>query len=140
MTRKAITRRQPALTRALKKFNGYCAHLEELRPPGCNIPTPAALPTTLDGLHSDPSLYQDVWIQSSEEPVPRWLEDHDVRDGIRSLHIIDRCMEEVDRLNLEHANLDLWLKEELAVVAKVISGNGTFSIVLQLTMLTSHRS
>ncbi|KAJ7845678.1 hypothetical protein B0H13DRAFT_1647204, partial [Mycena leptocephala] len=123
MTWKAITRCQPALTRALKKFNGYCARLEELRPPGCNIPTPAALPTTLDGLRSDPSLYQDVWIQSSDEPVPRWLEDHDVRDGIRSLHIIDRCMEEVDRLNLEHANLNLWLKEELAVVAKVISGN-----------------
>ncbi|KAJ7827440.1 hypothetical protein B0H13DRAFT_1917602 [Mycena leptocephala] len=121
MTRKAITRRQPALTRALKKFNGYCARLELLRPPGCNIPIPAALPTTLDGLHSDPSLHQDVWIQSSNEPVPRWLEDHDMRDGIRSLHIIDRCAEETDRLNLERRNLDLWLKEELAVVAKVIS-------------------
>ncbi|KAJ7900475.1 hypothetical protein B0H13DRAFT_1622406 [Mycena leptocephala] len=121
MTRKAITRRQPALTRALKKFNGYCARLELLRPPGCNIPIPAALPTTLDGLRSDPSLHQDVWIQSSNEPVPRWLEDHDVRDGIRSLHIIDRCAEEADRLNLERRNLDLWLKEELAVVAKVIS-------------------
>ncbi|KAJ7916234.1 hypothetical protein B0H13DRAFT_2231663 [Mycena leptocephala] len=127
MTRKAITRRQPALTRALKKFNGYCARLEELRPPRCNIPIPAALPTTLDGLRSDPSLYQDVWIQSSNKPVPRWLEDHDVRDGIRSLHIIDRCSEEVDRLNLEHANLDLWLTEELAVtpifISRLYNGN-----------------
>ncbi|KAJ7907174.1 hypothetical protein B0H13DRAFT_2332561 [Mycena leptocephala] len=125
MTRKAITRRQPALTRAPKKFNGYCARLEELRPPRCNIPIPVALPTTLDGLRSNPSLYQDVWIQSSNEPVPRWLEDHDVRDGIRSLHIIDRCSEEVDRLNLERANLDLWLTEELAVVARVIAANDT---------------
>ncbi|KAJ7841963.1 hypothetical protein B0H13DRAFT_2205233 [Mycena leptocephala] len=123
MTRKAITRRQPALVRALKKFNTYCARLELLRPPGCNIPIPAALPTTLDGLRSDPLLHQDVWIQSSNEPVPRWLEDYDVRDGIRSLHVIDRCTEEVDRLNLERANLDRWLREELAVVARVIAAN-----------------
>jgi hypothetical protein len=89
MTRKAITRHQPALTRALKKFNGYCAQLELLRPPGCNIPIPAALPITLDGLCSDPLLHQNVWIQSSNEPVPRWLKDHDMRNGIRSLHILD---------------------------------------------------
>ncbi|KAJ7830384.1 hypothetical protein B0H13DRAFT_2433725 [Mycena leptocephala] len=114
-------RRQPALVRALKKFNAYCARLEELRPAGCNIPIPAALPTTLDGLRSDPLLHQDVWIQASNEPVPRWLEDIDVRDGIRSLHVMDRCIEEADRLNLERANLDLWLTEELAVVASVIA-------------------
>ncbi|KAJ6585213.1 hypothetical protein B0H19DRAFT_1250090 [Mycena capillaripes] len=105
-TRKAITRRQPALVRAIKKFNAYCARLEELRPPGCPIPIPAALPTTLDGLRSDPVLHQDVWIQSSSEPVPRWLEDYDA-----------------NRLNLERANLDLWLTEELAVVARAIAAH-----------------
>jgi hypothetical protein len=134
LTRKAITRRQPALVRALKKFNGYCARLELLRPPGCNVPIPAALPTTLDGLRSDPLLHQDVWIQASNEPVPRWLEDYDVRDGIRSLHVIDRCTEEADRLNLERANLGLWLTEELAVVARVIAMNGAFPSVLLLTI------
>ncbi|KAJ7466743.1 hypothetical protein B0H11DRAFT_1733128 [Mycena galericulata] len=122
-TRKAITRRQPALVRAIKKFNTYCARLEELRPPGCPIPVPAALLTTLDALRNDPALHEDVWIQSVSEPIPRWLEDHDVRDGIRSLHAIDRCGEEADRLNEERMSLRRWLTEELAVVATAIAAN-----------------
>ncbi|KAJ7512280.1 hypothetical protein B0H11DRAFT_2346274 [Mycena galericulata] len=122
-TRKAITRRQPALVRAIRKFNAYCAQLEALRPPGCPIPIPAALPTTLDALRSDPALHEDVWIQSASEPIPRWLEDHDVRDGIRSLHTIDRCVEEADRLNEERMSLRRWLGEELAVVAMAIAAN-----------------
>jgi hypothetical protein len=128
MTRKAITRHQPALVRALKKFNAYCARLEELCPPGCNITILAALPTMLDGLCSDPSLHQDVWIQSSNEPIPCWLEDYDVRDGIRSLHVIDRCTEKLSRLNLERVNLDLWLMEELAVVVRAIAANSAFPV------------
>ncbi|KAJ7502581.1 hypothetical protein B0H11DRAFT_1712541 [Mycena galericulata] len=122
-TRKAITRRQPALVRAIRKFNAYCAQLETLRPPGCPIPIPAALPTTLDALRSSPALHEDVWIQSASEPIPRWLEDHDVRDGIRSLHTIDRCVEEADRLNEERMSLRRWLGEELAVVAMAIAAN-----------------
>ncbi|KAJ7431750.1 hypothetical protein B0H11DRAFT_1761580 [Mycena galericulata] len=132
-TRKAITRRQPALVRAIRKFNAYCAQLEALRPPGCPIPIPAALPTTLDALRSDPALHEDVWIQSASEPIPRWLEDHDVRDGIRSLHTIDRCVEEADRLNEERMSLRRWLGEELAVVAMAIAANGTFPAASLLT-------
>jgi hypothetical protein len=82
----------------------------------------------LDGLHSDRSLHQDVWIQSSNEPVPRWLEDYNMHNGIRSLHVIDRCTEELSRLNLERANLDLWVTEELAVVVRAIAAHGAFPV------------
>ncbi|KAJ7627703.1 hypothetical protein DFH06DRAFT_1443350 [Mycena polygramma] len=119
-TRKTIKKRQPALLRSINKFNGYCAELEELRPQGCNIPIPSALSTQLNGLRNDPSLHEDVWVTPSAGQVPRWLEDQDVRDGVRSLHIYDRCREEEARLKLECKNMSNWVMEELAIVSKAI--------------------
>ncbi|KAJ6462576.1 hypothetical protein C8R45DRAFT_841653 [Mycena sanguinolenta] len=122
-TRKAITRWQPALIKAIAKYNAYCEKLNSLRPPGCQIPVPALLSTRLNGLRDDPTLHEDVWIEQSGGPIPCWLDDCDVRDGICSLHILDRCIEEAARLNLERANLDRWLTEELAVVEKAREAN-----------------
>ncbi|KAF8143779.1 hypothetical protein K438DRAFT_1993511 [Mycena galopus ATCC 62051] len=102
-TRKVITKRQPALIRSIKKFNNYCARLVQL-----------------NGLHNDPTLHEDVWIQYSNGPIPRWLDDYDVRDGIRSMHVLNRCCEEAKRLDLERANLDRWLTFELEVVRKAL--------------------
>ncbi|KAJ6585476.1 hypothetical protein B0H19DRAFT_1206873 [Mycena capillaripes] len=119
-TRKAISRRQPALLRAITKFNAYCARLEELRPPQCNLPIPSPLSTQLNGLRNDPSLYEDVWITPSVGQIPRWLDDSDVRDGIRSLHVVDRCIEEEERLKLESANMSNWLMQELAIVSRAL--------------------
>ncbi|KAJ7825175.1 hypothetical protein B0H13DRAFT_2375077 [Mycena leptocephala] len=116
-TRKAISRRQPSLLKAIKKFNAGCETLERLRPPQCNIPIP--LSVQLNGLRNDPSLHEDVWITPTG-PIPRWLNDEDVRDGIRSLHIVDRCAEEVVRLNMERENLRRWLLEEQKVVERAI--------------------
>ncbi|KAJ7091547.1 hypothetical protein B0H15DRAFT_778059, partial [Mycena belliarum] len=111
-TRKAISKRQPSLLKAIKKFNAGCESLERLRPAQCNIPIPSPLSTQLNGLRNDPGLNEDVWITPSAGPIPRWLNDEDVRDGIRSLHVADRCAEEVVRLNLERENLRRWLLEE----------------------------
>ncbi|KAF7354322.1 hypothetical protein MVEN_01120600 [Mycena venus] len=119
-TRKAISKRQPSLLKAIKKFNTCCQTLERLRPPQCTIPIPSPLSTQLNGLRNDPSLHEDVWITPSEGPIPRWLNDEDVRDGIRSLHIADRCAEEVVRLNLERNNLRRWLLEEQEIVKRAI--------------------
>ncbi|KAJ7764550.1 hypothetical protein DFH07DRAFT_770409 [Mycena maculata] len=119
-TRKAISKRQPSLLKAIKKFNAGCETLEQLRPPQCNIPLPSPLSTQLNGLRNDPGLHEDIWITPSEGPIPRWLNDEDVRDGIRSLHLADRCAEEVVRLNLERDNLRRWLVEEQRVVTRAI--------------------
>ncbi|KAF7337111.1 hypothetical protein MVEN_02148700 [Mycena venus] len=119
-TRKAISKRQPALLRSITKFNTYCAELEEQRPEGCPIPIPSPLSTQLNGLRNDPSLYEDVWITPSAGQIPRWLDDVDVRDGIRSLHVLDRCFEEQARLQLECTNMSRWLSEELAIVSRAI--------------------
>ncbi|KAF7372472.1 hypothetical protein MVEN_00108800 [Mycena venus] len=90
-THKAISKRQPSLLKAIKKFNMCCATLERLRPPQCTIPIPSPLSTQLNGLRNDPSLHEDIWITPSEGPIPRWLNDEDVRDGIQSLHVANRC-------------------------------------------------
>ncbi|KAG2080593.1 uncharacterized protein F5147DRAFT_784178 [Suillus discolor] len=81
-TQKAISKRQPALLAALRKFNGYCERLEELYEPGCGIPLPMPLPTKLNELRNDQTLMEDIWITPSVGEVPRWLDDQDIRDGI----------------------------------------------------------
>ncbi|KAJ7801139.1 hypothetical protein B0H14DRAFT_2386691, partial [Mycena olivaceomarginata] len=131
-TRKAISKRQPSLLKAIKKFNTGCETLEQLRPPQCNIPIPSPLSTQLNGLRNDPSLHEDVWISPSAGPVPRWLNDADVRDGIRSLHVADRCGEEVVRLNLERENLRRWLLEEREVVKRAIESDPNSPLVFLL--------
>ncbi|KAJ7109041.1 hypothetical protein C8R43DRAFT_905000 [Mycena crocata] len=137
-TRKAISRRQPALLKAIAKFNGYCAELEELRPVGCNIPIPSPLSTQLNGLRDDPTLHEDVWVTPSVGHIPRWLEDIDVRDGIRALHSKDRCEEEAVRLNLERENMSRWLTQERRIVELAIATSSDPTIELPLQQRQEH--
>ncbi|KAF7293708.1 hypothetical protein MIND_01151000 [Mycena indigotica] len=115
-TRSTITKRQPALIKALKKFNTYCSEFELLRPSDCLIPVPQPLPIQLSALRADESLHEDVWITPTEGRPPRWLDDEDVRQGIRCLHTLDRCREEAMRLKMEKDNLHQWLESEVRVV------------------------
>ncbi|KAK7013303.1 hypothetical protein R3P38DRAFT_2546476 [Favolaschia claudopus] len=131
-TRKAISRRQPALLKAINKFNEGCATLDRLRPFNCSIPIPSPLSTQLNGLRNDATLHEDVWITPSQGPIPRWLNDDDVRDGIRSLHVLDRCAEEVVRLNLERDNLRHWLSEEADIVEEAKQALGSSPLLFFL--------
>ncbi|KAJ7834258.1 hypothetical protein B0H14DRAFT_2363941 [Mycena olivaceomarginata] len=100
-TQKAISKRAPALLKAIHRFNDHCATLERLRPAGTNIPIPSALPTQLGPLRNSQSLHEDVWVTPQDGEIPRWMDDEDVRDGIRSLHVLDRCKEKARRLDRE---------------------------------------
>ncbi|KAJ7878779.1 hypothetical protein B0H14DRAFT_2287156, partial [Mycena olivaceomarginata] len=51
-----------------------------------------------------------------EGKIPCWMDDEDVRDGIRSLLVLDQCEEEMQRLATERTNLVRWLDHELLVV------------------------
>ncbi|KAJ7878978.1 hypothetical protein B0H14DRAFT_3774904 [Mycena olivaceomarginata] len=119
-TRRAIEKRKPALLRLISKYNTYCAEIAEDWPPRCHIPMPSPLPTETTALRNDPSLYQDLWVYPTPGGVPRWMDDADVRDGIRSVHIVDRCVEETVRLKLECASMSRWLQNELEIVARAI--------------------
>ena len=115
-TWKAIAKRQPALTAAIRKYNHYCEQLSQLHNPTWAIPLPSPLPTTLTDLRNNPTLMQDIWITPSVGEVPRWLEDPDVRDGIRALVKTERCLEEQHRLGLEADNMCRWFGYELAAI------------------------
>lgn len=115
-TRRAISKRAPALTTAIKKFNTYCTKLADMHDPSWNIPLPLPLPTKLAELRDQSSLMEDVWITPSETKPQPWLEDPDVRAGIRALLKLDRCLEEQRRLGQEADNLCSWFGRELGAV------------------------
>jgi hypothetical protein len=90
--------------------------MRELHKPAWSIPIPQSLPTDLGTLRDSVELMEDVWISRSQGPIPRWLEDPDVRDGIRAMLKQDRCLEEKQRLRIEADNLCRWFGREVAAV------------------------
>ena len=124
-TRKAISKRQPALMNAIRKFNTYCGELKALYDPLWLIPLPRPLSTKLAELRADQSLMEDVWIKPADDQVPLWLEDQNVRQGIRGLLKRDRCIEEHCRLGMESDNLCRWYGTELAAVELALKTPGS---------------
>jgi len=84
------------------------------------IPLPSLLPTKLTELWNDQSLLQDVWVTLSIREVPRWLEDVDVREGIRAMLKSDRCLEEQRRLGMEADNMCRWFSRKLCAIQLAI--------------------
>ena len=116
-TRGAIAKRKPALLAAIRKYNGYCKILQDSRPPNRDIPVPQPLPTDLTELrNNNADLMEDVWITPMREKKARWLEESEVREGIRAMLKQQRCLEERRRLGIEADNLCWWFGEELCAV------------------------
>ncbi|KAG2123258.1 hypothetical protein DEU56DRAFT_917566 [Suillus clintonianus] len=137
-TRKAIAKRQPALMTAIRKFNSYCEHLDTLYDPSWGIPLPMALPTKLADLRNDQALMEDVWIAPSAGNIPRWLDDSDVRDGIRALLKHDRCQEERQRLSIEADNLCRYFGDELAALELALSSDANELFIFSLRTRRDH--
>ncbi|RDB19001.1 hypothetical protein Hypma_014420 [Hypsizygus marmoreus] len=134
-TRKAIAKRKPALMSAIRKFNRYCEKLADLHQPHWSIPLPEPLPIQLSPLRDCPHLMEDVWITPLSGQTPRWLEDVDVREGIRALQKVDRCQEERRRLGVEADNLCRWFGRELRAVEVAIANPSNRSIMTLLQQL-----
>ncbi|KIN94836.1 hypothetical protein M404DRAFT_34678 [Pisolithus tinctorius Marx 270] len=93
---------------AIHKFNKYCEHLTELYDASSGIPLPSPLPTKLAELQNDQSLLEDVWVTPSVREIPWWLEDVDVREGIRVVLKSDHCLEEQWHLGMEADHMCQW--------------------------------
>ena len=119
-TRKAISKRTPALLTAIHKFNKYCDIMDDLYEPSWEFPLPSRLPTKLDALREDASLLADVWVTRISQTIPRWLKDSEVRTGIRAVLGQDRCVEEWRRLGREADNMCRWYGIRLAAVELAI--------------------
>ena len=59
---------------------------------------------------------EDVWVNSTMGPGPRWLTDGDVHKGICVMLKSDCCLEERRRLGLEADNLCEWFGRQLAAI------------------------
>ena len=101
---------------SIRKYNDYCALLEELYDPSYGILLPTLLPTKLAELRNDQTLLEDIWITRSHGDIPLWLKDRDVREGIRALLKRERCREEQLRLGMEAGNMCRWFGRELCAV------------------------
>ena len=101
--------------------------MRELHKPDWLIPIPQSLPTDLGTLRDSSELMEDVWISRSPGPIPRWLEDPDVRDGICALLKQDRCLEEKQRLHIEADNLCRWFGREVAAVELMLRSDPCLS-------------
>jgi hypothetical protein len=142
-TRKAIAKRTPALKSAIRRFNQYCEKMRELHQPHWSIPIPQSLPIELSELRESAELMQDVWISPSTGETGRWLEDPDVRDGIRAMLKQDRCREEQRRLYIEADNLCRWLVREVATVELALRSTPckpplSRSVLMRLTRSNQH--
>lgn len=115
-TREAISKRTPALKTAIRKFNKYRAEMAKLYDVAWNFPLPDPLPEELSTMREDPSLLTDVWVTRVSSTIPRWLNDPDVRRGIRSVLAKDRCEEERRRLEMEAENMCRSFRIDLAAV------------------------
>lgn len=120
---KGMQKRQPALVNAINRYNDLCARLVELLPRGMSFALPQPLTTELAKLKDDPTLLEDVWMstESGEGTGALWLMDSSVRKGIRAVHLLDRCREEVTRLDMEERSLHAWLLPEINALDAAIA-------------------
>ncbi|PPQ73357.1 hypothetical protein CVT26_015449 [Gymnopilus dilepis] len=131
-TRKAIAKRKPALMSSIRKYNEHCATLEQLYDPSYKLPLPRPLPMKLADLRDNSDLMEDVWTTPGDE-LPLWLESTDVRAGIRAMLKRDRCIEELQRLELEAKNLETWFVRELAAVELALRQPANAQLNIPLT-------
>lgn len=77
---------------------------------------------------------EDVWITRSKEATPAWLENLDVREGIRAMLKVDRCLEERRRLGVEADNLLQWFGRELCALELAIATPSSMSQLNKQTL------
>jgi hypothetical protein len=86
-------------------------------------------------LRNSSSLMEDVWITHSDGEPPLWLCDADIRDGIRAMLKVDRCLEERKRLGMEADNMCRWLASELtATETAMLDPNSKYSNPISLSL------
>jgi hypothetical protein len=99
-----------------RTYNDLCRQLSQLiktkkAPNGAISPEPIQR----DGLFKldvDDDIWQDIGLDDQSGPLPRWLSDDAVREGIKALLEHDRCCEEEIRLKKERCAMQEWLLEE----------------------------
>ena len=128
---KQVNRQQPTIARLAKKYNDMCydmtTQIKEKKAPQKAI---APVPINRDNLFSldvDDDIWQDIGLDEHEsEVVPGWLGDEKVREGIKAMLTVKRCLEEIARLKRERTALQEWSRGEWQAINRAIAICGKF--------------
>jgi hypothetical protein len=116
-------------------YNDLCGNIEALVYRG-GAPADAVIPQKIEReglfkLDVDDDIWQDSGLDDGPEGyAPLWLQDEDVRDGIKHMLLLDRCLEEEKRLVKERCMLQEWMLDEWACVQSCILLAGMLICVL----------
>lgn len=127
--RRAVAKRQPAIEKDVGRFNKLVRKLNRRRPCDSTFPLFEPLPTDIASLRNSELLFQELWMASAN--VPDWARDRSVRDGIRAVQTIDRCNEEIARMDHELKNMTRWYTVEylaLQLLATTPEGTHVFGL------------
>ena len=129
-----MKRREPGILKLTKIYNDLCKQMRgcvqrqrELRHPV--LPQPLD-PKKLFELNVDDDIWQDAGLLDDEDGLlPLWLCDPAVRDGVKNMLILDRCLEEESRLRKERTSMQQWLLGEWHVLQVAYDLTGVLGLV-----------
>jgi hypothetical protein len=116
-TQSSVKRREPGILKLATTYNDLCRQLSKLIATN-KAPEGAIQPDLIqrDGLFKldvDDDIWQDIGLDDDQDsPLPLWLCNEKVRDGIKALLEHDRCCEEESRLQRERCAMQEWMMEE----------------------------
>lgn len=117
--RAAMSKKTQTLNNSVARYNEECSAILKMWPAACQIPRPEPLPTSLTDLKTCTTLMESVWISKVEESH-LWVRDPDVREGIRAMHKVERCVEERKRLGKEADNMLFYYQRRLTAVCEAL--------------------
>jgi hypothetical protein len=145
-TESSVKRREPGILKLSATYNQLCTQLHNLiqtRKAPRNAIAPQRIDTHgLFKLDVDDEIWQDVGLDDDVDgPVPLWLSDDKVRQGIKTLLERDRCVEEEQRLQKERCALQEWTLEEWNCIqrAREVAGNVLFFYYHSIANVSSFR-
>ncbi|TEB34671.1 hypothetical protein FA13DRAFT_1919452, partial [Coprinellus micaceus] len=130
-----ITRHQPNILNLLKKYNKLCVKLQGLIRDG-KATVGACAPRKLESkevysLDVDAPIWDDRGLKDGAAgPIPLWLGNEDVQNGIQSWLVTQRCNKEMKRLRIKCNNTRVWVSREDLMIHHVLdsaTGNVSFT-------------
>lgn len=119
--RGAMTKKTAGLTAAVTRYNTECRALIAMRAANCRIPVPQPLPVKLSELKTCTSLMESVWVDNVDESQHRWIREPAIRESIRAMHKVQRCVEERERLWMEGDNMLRWFRREVTAIVGALN-------------------
>jgi hypothetical protein len=115
-TETSIKRREPTILKIVSTYNTLCDQLHALirqrKAPTGAIPPQHISRNGIFQLDVDDDVWQDIGLEDDIADPPQWLSDENVRQGIRLLLDLDRCLEEEGRLRRERCIMQEYMVME----------------------------